>query len=218
MEPQDWLRNYYQTYLERDVRDLVKVDDLETLRRFTALCAGRCGQLLNFSSLSADCGITHTTARRWLSVLEASFVVAILRPHFRNFRKRLVKTPKLYFLDTGLLCYLLRVRDPEELSLHAARGPIFECFVVAELYKRALHAGHDPDLYFWRDSTGHEVDVLIEHGATQTPLEIKSGQTGASDFFKGLNYWRKLADDTAKGAALTYGGDQSYKRSGTTVY
>jgi len=216
--PKDWLRNYYQTYLERDVRDLVKVGDLETFRRFTALCAGRCSQLLNLSSLAADCGVTHTTARRWLSVLEASFIIVLLRPHFRNFRKRLVKTPKLYFLDAGLLCYLLRIRDPEELILHAARGPVFECFVVAELYKRALHAGHDPDLYFWRDSTGHEVDVLIEHGATQTPLEIKSGQTVASDFFRGLNYWNKLADDTAKGSALIYGGDQSYNRSGTTVY
>ena len=218
LEPQDWLRNYYQTYLERDVRDLVKVGDLEAFRRFTALCAGRCGQLLNLNSLAADCGITHTTARRWLSVLEASFLVILLRPHFRNFRKRLVKTPKLYFLDAGLLCYLLRIRDPEELSLHGARGSVFECFVVAELYKRALHAGREPDLYFWRDSTGHEVDVLVERGTAQTPLEIKSGQTVAADFFKGLDYWRKLANEDEQAAALIYGGDQSYVRRGTAVY
>ena len=218
LEPQDWLRNYYQTYLERDVRDLVKVGDLEAFRRFMALCAGRCGQLLNLNSLAADCGITHTTARRWLSVLEASFLVILLRPHFRNFKKRLVKTPKLYFLDAGLLCYLLRIREPEELSLHGARGSVFECFVVAELYKRALHAGREPDLYFWRDSTGHEVDVLVERDSAQTPLEIKSGQTVAADFFKGLDYWRKLANENEQAAALIYGGDQSYVRRGTAVY
>ena len=126
LPPQDWLRNYYQTYLERDVRDILDVGDLEAFGRFVRLCAGRTGQLLNLSSLGADAGISHKTARRWLSVLEASFQVALLRPHFRNFGKRLVKTPKLYFLDTGMLCYLLRVRSPEDLRTHPSRGAIFE--------------------------------------------------------------------------------------------
>ncbi len=218
LTPQDWLGHYLQTYLERDVRDLVNVGDLETFRRFVELCAGRTGQLLNRSALAADAGITHTTARRWLSVLEASFIVLLLRPHHRNFNKRVIKSPKLYFLDTGLLCYLLRIRSPEQLVVHAARGAIFECFVIAELYKRALHAGRPPDLYFWRDATGHEVDLLVDHGDHQVPVEIKSGQTVAPDFFKGLDYWRTLATDPTGPAALIYGGDRSYHRRGVAVY
>jgi len=170
---QDWLRNYYQTYLERDVRDILNVGDLESFRRFVGLCAGRNGQLLNLSSLASDCGITHTTARRWLSVLEASFLVALLRPHHRNYSKRLIKSPKLYFLDTGLLCYLLRIRDPGDLLVHSSRGAIFESFVVAEFLKRAYHNGKDPDIFFWRDAAGHEVDVIIDLGKKVIPLEIK---------------------------------------------
>ena len=128
---------------------------------------------MNFSNLASDCGIAHTTARRWLSVLEASFLVVLLRPHCRNFRKRLVKTPKLYFLDTGLLCYLLRIREPDELAFHAARGAIFETFVLSELYKRAFNAGQDSDCFFWRDSAGHEVDIII--GKILPELKSKAG-------------------------------------------
>jgi len=218
LKPQAWLQNYFRTYLERDVRELVNVGDLESFRRFVELCAGRNGQLLNYSALAADCGITHTTARRWLSVLEASFIILLLRPHFRNFNKRLTKSPKLYFFDTGLLCYLLRIRSAEQLLLHAARGAIFESFVVSELYKRALHAGEEPDLYFWRDATGHEVDLLIDHGDHQVPVEIKSGQTVAADFFKGIDHWRSLAGSPEAPAALIYAGDQSYRRRGVVVY
>ena len=219
LDPQDWLKNYYQTYLERDVREIINVGDLETFRRFTALCAGRTGQLLNFSSLASDCGITHTTARRWLSVLEAGFLVVLLRPHYRNFRKRLVKTPKLYFLDTGLLCYLLRIREPGELAFHAARGAIFETFVVSELYKRAFNAGQDPDCFFWRDSAGHEVDIIIDLGSTLVSIEIKSGTTISKDFFKGLNYWQNLTGTKVKSrAALIYGGDNSVIRNKIHVY
>lgn len=218
LAPREWLRNYAQTYLERDVRDLVNVGDLEAFQRFMGLCAGRTGQLLNLSGLAADCGISHTTARRWLSVLEASFIVLRLQPHFRNFSKRLVKSPKLYFLDTGLLCHLLRIREPADLALHAARGAIFESFVVSELHKRALHAGREPDLYFWRDSAGNEVDLILDRGVRLIPVEIKSGKTIARDFFKGLHYWRKLAGSEDGPAALVYGGDRSYRRSGSCVY
>ena len=133
LDPQDWLRNYYQAYVEKDVRDILNVGDLETFGRFVRLCAGRSSQLLNLSSLAGDAGISHTTARRWLSVLEASFLVFLLRPHHRNFNKRLVKSPKLYFLDSGLLCYLLRIRSPDDLRIHAARGAVFESWVVSEL-------------------------------------------------------------------------------------
>ena len=218
LSPQEWLKNYTQTYLERDVRDIVNVGDLEAFRRFMALCAGRVGQLLNLSSLAADCGITHTTARRWLSVLETSFIVILLRPHYQNFNKRMVKAPKLYFLDTGLLCYLLRIRKPEELRMHSARGAIFESFVISELYKKALHIGQDPDFYFWRDSAGHEVDVIIDKGLELIPLEIKSGRTVAKDFFKGLDYWKRISGKGDASAALLYAGDQSFQRKGVSVY
>jgi uncharacterized protein len=217
LEPQNWLANYYQTYLERDVRDLLHVGDIETFGRFVRLCAGRCGQLLNLSSLAADAGISHTTARRWLSMLEASFIVFLLRPHHRNFNKRLVKSPKLYFIDTGLLCYLLRIHNPDELAVHASRGSIFEAWAISELLKSFHHSGQVPDIYFWRDSTGHEVDILIDRGTKQVPIEVKSGQTIGSDFFKEINYWRSLAGQSAGPAALIYGGESSYMRQGTMV-
>ncbi len=217
LRPQTWLANYYQTYLERDVRDLLNVGDIETFGRFIRLCAGRSGQLLNHSSLAADAGISHTTARRWLSILEASFVVYLLRPHHRNFNKRLVKSPKLYFLDTGLLCYLLRIRRADELGAHAARGAIFETWVVSEMLKNYYNRGLEADIYFWRDSSGHEIDLLIDQGATQTPIEIKSSQTIASDFFKNLDYWRNLAGQRDGPAGLVYGGDTSSKRRGVSV-
>lgn len=218
LDPGRWLRDYFQTYVERDVRRIVGVGDLEAFDRFVRLCAGRNGQLLNLSSLGNDCGIAHTTAKRWLSVLEASFLVLLLRPHHRSFNKRLVKSPKLYFLDTGLLCYLLRIRSPEDLRLHASRGAVFESYVVSELLKSYLHRGEEPDLYFWRDATGHEIDVLIDHGRRQVPIEIKSGETIAADFFRGLELWRKLVDDPEAPAALIYGGTRTYRRRGTTVY
>ncbi|HKH49553.1 MAG TPA: ATP-binding protein [Thermoanaerobaculia bacterium] len=218
LDPQMWYSGYYQTYIERDVREVVNVGDLEAFGRFVRLCAGRNGQLLNLTSLANDCGITHTTASRWISILEASFLVRLLRPYHANFGKRLIKSPKLYFLDTGLLCYLLRIQFPEDLRLHGSRGPIFESFVLSELFKNFLHQGREPDLYFWRDSTGHEIDALIDQGRERVAIEIKSAQTVAQDFFAGLDYWRKLVGDPDAPAALVYGGDRSYRRSGVSVY
>lgn len=218
LPPHDWLRNYYQTYIERDVRSVINVGDIEAFGRFVRLCAGRCGQLLNLSSLGADCGVSHATAQRWLSVLESSFIVYLLRPHFRNFSKRLVKSPKLYFLDTGLLCYLLRIREPRDLRDHALRGAIFECFAVGEVLKSSIHAGREPDVYFWRDSAGHEVDMVLDRGETLIPVEVKSGQTVGSDFFKGLDFWRGLPGQEAAPAALVYGGGKSMSRNRVAVY
>jgi predicted AAA+ superfamily ATPase len=218
LAPMAWLNNYVQTYLERDVREIVNVGDLETFGRFLRLCAGRSGQLLNLSTLGADCGVTHTTVSRWLSVLEASFLVMLLRPHHRSFNKRLVKSPKLYFLDPGLLCYLLRIRSAEELRLHAARGAVFETCVIAEMFKDAYHRGVEPDLYFWRDSAGHEVDLVLDHGGELVAVEIKSAETIASDFFNGLRYWRTLPDQGKAPAALVHGGSDSYIRGGFAVY
>ncbi|KPJ60247.1 MAG: AAA family ATPase [Latescibacteria bacterium DG_63] len=218
LSPRDWLASYYQTYLERDVRNVLNVGNIEAFGRFVRLCAGRCGQLLNLSGLATDCGISHTTAKRWLSVLEASFIITLLRPHHRNFGKRLTKSPKLYFLDTGLLCYLLQVQSPEELYHRAERGAIFESFVVSELYKNFSHRGEQPPLYFWRDAAGHEVNVIIEMGSKLIPVETKSAQTVASDFFDNLTYWRKVSGDETTRATLIYGGDRSFKRSGVLVY
>jgi predicted AAA+ superfamily ATPase len=218
LDPQDWLANYYQTYLERDVRDLLNVGDAETFGRFLRLCAGRCGQLLNLSSLATDCGISHTTARRWLSILEASFIVVLLRPHHQNFSKRMIKSPKLYFLDTGLLCYLLRIRSAEDLRIHAARGPVFEAWAISELLKGYYHRGKEPDVFFWRDSAGHEIDALIDQGKELVPVEIKSGETIADDFLKGIDYWRTLPGQQDAPAGLVYGGGSSFMRRGVAVY
>jgi predicted AAA+ superfamily ATPase len=218
LNPGRWLRGYYQTYVERDVREIVNVGNIETFGRFIRLCAGRTGELLNLTSLSADCGITHTTARRWLAILEASFLITILRPYHKNFSKRLIKSPKLYFLDTGLLCYLLRIRSAEDLWFHASRGAIFESFVFAELLKSYHHHGEEPDIFFWRDSARREIDFVLDHGKVPVPVEVKSGQTLAGDAFKGLHFWRQLVGDPDAPAALVYGGERLYCRHGIMVY
>jgi len=217
LEPSDWLRNYYQAYVERDVRDLLNVGDLETFGRFVRLCAGRCGQLLNVSALAADCGVAHTTARRWLSTLEASYIVMLLRPFHRNFRKRLVKSPKLHFLDSGLLCYLLRIRTSDDLRLHAARGAVFESWAVSEVVKNFAHRGRDSDVAFWRDSAGHEVDLIVEAQPTPAAVEMKSGETFQSDFLDGLKFWRGLTGRPDAPASVVYGGGESYMREGMAV-
>ena len=217
LEPQEWLRDYYQTYIQKDVREILNVGDLEAFGRFLRLCAGRCGQLLNLSSLGADAGVTHTTAKRWLSVLEASFLVYLLRPHRASFGKRLVKSPKLYFLDSGLLCYLLRVRGPEDLRIHASRGAVFESWVVSEAVKNFVHRGLEPDVYFWRDSADHEIDLVIDRGRQIVPVEARSGETFAADFLDGIKYWRRLTGRSDQPAALVYGGEDSHTTEGTAV-
>ncbi len=212
----EWAALYFQTYLQRDVRSLAQVGDLEAFRLFVLLCAGRVGQLLNLSGLGNDCGISHQTARRWLAMLEASFVVFRLQPHHENFNKRLTKSPKLYFFDTGLLCYLLQIRSAEELARHAMRGAVFENFVIAELAKTCHHGGAEPQLAFWRDHRGNEVDLVIRTGAGAVPVELKSGTTVATSFFKGLNYWAKIVPAPQPGI-LVYGGETSYRRQGVDV-
>jgi uncharacterized protein len=207
LSPADWLGAYVATYLERDVRQLLSVRDLSSFQRFLRLCAGRVGQLLNLSSLAMDCGITHNTASAWISVLEASHLVFLLRPHHQNFSKRLVKTPKLYFCDTGLAAWLLGIREPGQMAFHAQRGSLFENLVVTEFLKGQLHAGLQPDLHFWRDSRGLEVDLLIGGGGGPHPVEIKSGQTLAPDFFRSLLAWTRLAGRTEDPSWLVYGGE-----------
>jgi len=206
LDPRAWLDGYVRTYVERDVRSLTNVGDLETFTRFLALCAGRTGQLLNASSLGADAGVSHATARRWISVLQASYVVELLRPHHASFSKRMVKSPKLYFVDSGLLSYLLGIRSAGDLAVHPLRGAVFECFVVSELRKHFLHRGERPPLWFWRDTAGHEVDVIVDLGTRRIPVEAKSGETVAPDAYRGLDFYAGLAREV--GGILVYGGDE----------
>ena len=218
LAPEQWFGNYVMSYLERDVRQIVAVQNLSLFQRFLKLCAARCGQLLNMSSLAADCGVSHKTAAAWLSVLEAGYIVFLLQPHHRNFGKRLVKTPKLYFHDVGLAAHLMGIRDAAHLSIHSARGALFETFVIGELLKRRFNQGLASNLYFWRSNTGDEVDVLIEEGEKLMPVEIKSGQTFGADFLTGLNKWSGQAGEAALPAQLVYGGDESMVRGGVSVH
>ncbi|MFP3941193.1 MAG: ATP-binding protein [Thermoanaerobaculia bacterium] len=210
LEPTTWFDGYVRTYLERDVRTLTNVGSLETFSRFLALCAGRSGQLLNASGLASDAGVSHATARRWISILQASYVLDLLPPHHENFSKRLIKSPKLHFLDTGLLCYLLGLRRSEDLSVHPLRGPIFETFVVGELRKCFLHRGERPRLYFWRDSAGREVDALLDFGTRRVPVEAKTGETVLREAFRGLDHYLSLSGDET--GVLVYGGPESFPR------
>lgn len=217
LEPGTWYPGYVATYLERDVRQLLNVRDLSDFQRFVRLCAARSGQLLNLSSLANDCGITHNTAKAWISILEASYILFLLQPHHRNFNKRLVKTPKLYFYDTGLAAWLQGIQDSTQMSLHPMRGALFETWVVVELLKQRFNNGQQTNMYFWRDNTGNEIDLLIEQGQKLIPIEIKSGQTVAADFFSGLRKWSRLAGDEAGRAALIYGGEERQGREDVDV-
>ena len=215
--PEVWLPDYVQTYIERDVRSLSNIGDLEAFDRFLALCAGRAAQLLNYSGLASDCGISVDTARRWISVLKTSFIVFLLPPHHRNFNKRVVKSPKLYFYDTGLLCQLLGIREAAQIVSHPLRGAIFENHVVAEVAKAYLHHRRTPPLFFWRDRTGHEVDLLIEEADLLYPVEIKSGNTMSPDMLDGLLWWTRLAGSPPDAGTLVYGGDDAFTRNNIPV-
>ena len=217
LEPSDWYPDYIQTYLERDVRLIKNINDLTAFHRFLKLCAGRTSGLLNLSSLAQDAGITHNTARSWIGILEASYIVFLLQPHHQNFRKRLVRTPKLYFYDTGSACALLGIETLEQLDTHPMRGNLFETFVVSELLKRRLNRGMPPNLSFWRDKTGHEIDCLVQHGAEIIPIEIQSGKTVNEDSFKNLHYWDQLARKNQRSSYLIFGGDQNQSRGSLSV-
>jgi predicted AAA+ superfamily ATPase len=208
LSPGDWFAGYVTTYVERDLRRLISVRDLSAFQRFVKMCAARTGQLLNLSALAADSGISHNTASAWISVLEASYLVHLLRPHYRNFNKRLVKMPKLYFCDAGLAAWLAGIRRMEDLVFHPLRGAIFETLVVGEFLKRCWHDGMPSNLYFWRDSKGLEIDLLLEQGDVLTPVEIKSGETIASDYLDNLKKWAALSGNSEQQSWLIYAGEQ----------
>ncbi|BAP89366.1 ATPase (AAA+ superfamily)-like protein [Burkholderiales bacterium GJ-E10] len=215
----DWFPNYVATYVERDVRQLLGVQDLSRFQRFLRLCAGRTGQLLNLSNLASETGITHSTARAWLSVLEASYIVFLLPPYHRNFGKRLVKTPKLYFVDTGLACWLLGIRSATQLATHPLRGALFETMIVGEFLKARAHAGQPADLYFWRDNGGNEADLLFEQADGLQTVEIKSGATVTPDYIQSGRKSGRFAGAEACLPWLIHGGTDAdnYLRSGVDV-
>jgi predicted AAA+ superfamily ATPase len=213
----DWCPNYIRTYIERDVRQLKNLPDLLRFERFLALLAGRCGQELNMNALSVEAGIDLKTVQSWIGILESSFIIFLLKPHFQNFNKTVVKRPKLYFYDTSLVCSLLRITSHSHLVNHPLRGSIFECMLMSEFVKERTNAGRPVDLYYWRDKTGHEIDLIIDRGGKLLPVEIKSGKTVTTEFFRNLDYWNKLSG--VKKSVLLYGGDMKQKRgSGVEVW
>ena len=211
IDPPDFYPNYIQTYLERDVRSLQNIHDLNLFVRFLGLCAGRVGQLLDYTSLANDCGISYNTVKAWISVLEASYILFLLQPHHSNFSKRLVKRPKLYFYDTGLCCSLLRIENLSQISNHYLKGSLFENLILSELLKRRYNQGKASNIYFWRDHRGMEVDLIIEHAKGLTPVEIKSGKTWNRDFFLNLEKWNHYSGNSPENAHVIYGGDESVK-------
>ncbi len=199
--------SYVKTYLERDVRDLLKINDLLQFQTFLRLCAGRIGSLFNASDLSTETGVSSTTIKSWLSVLQASYVIMLLPPYYENSRKRLIKTPKLYFNDTGLACYLLGIETEQQLARDKMRGHLFENFIIAEALKYRYNSGKDNNLFFYRDSNGNEVDLLIKNGTEFRALEIKSSQTYHPDFQKGLRSINSFMGDRIKDRTIVYAGD-----------
>lgn len=209
IKPRDLYSNYVSTYLERDLRSLKNIQDLHVFHTFLKLCAHRNGQLINLSSLATDCGITHNTAKSWLSVLETSFIIFFLRPYYKNYNKRLVKMPKMYFWDTGLASYLADIEDQKHLCYHPLRGVLFESLIIAEFFKKKYNIGEIPQLYFWRDKNGHEIDCIIDRGDRGAlSIEMKSGKTIAPDFFDQLKHFQRLTKAGSQDSYVIYAGDQ----------
>ena len=210
IDPTDFYPNYIQTYIERDVRLLRQIINLSQFVRFLKLCAARVGQLLNVNSLAIECGITVPTVNAWLSVLETGNILFFLKPYYKNFNKRLIKSPKLYFYDTGLVASLLGLENAMQLSTHYLRGELFENMVVVEYIKRKFAQGREPQIYFWRDSNQNEVDLLIESGGALHAVEIKSGATLNNSYFKGLHIFQQIAGIDTNNLSVIYGGDSDY--------
>lgn len=213
----EWYQNYIKTYIEKDVRFLLNIIDLNLFQRFVKLCAGRVGQILNLSSIANDCGISHNTAQAWISILEASYIVFLLYPYHKNFNKRIIKMPKLYFYDTGLALSLINLKNAEQLDIGPFKGGMFESFVISEILKKEYNKGNTPNIYFWRDKTGNEIDCLYEMDDKIRAIEIKSSKTIHGDFFKNLKYFQKISNDDMK-LTLIYGGDQDEKRTYADVF
>jgi len=218
LRPSDWLSSYVATYLERDVRSLSNIGDLVTFQRFAQLCAGRISQLLNLSGLAGDCGVSSPTAKSWASVLEASFIAFRLPSYHGNVSKRLIKMPKLHFYDTGLACWLMGIRDAAQLDIHPLRGAIFEGWVVSEIVKQRFNRGEANGVYFFRDKSGLESDVLVQGRKGLKLVEVKAGQTITSDWAANAHKIMEMFAKTkqAASAVVVYGGAERQERKGVT--
>lgn len=212
INPADWYADYIRTYVERDVRQLKNISNLSLFTKFLRLCAGRTGQILNLTALSNDCGIDQKTAAAWLSVLQSSYIIYLLKPYYNNFNKRIIKAPKLYFYDTGVACSLLGISQAMQIAAHVTKGPLFENMIVSELLKERFNTGATDNLYYWRDKTGNEIDILLDKAGKLTIIELKAGETISPDFFRGLKYFSSLNNKTVQ-KLLVYGGNEEQKRS-----
>jgi len=208
-----WIENYILTYVERDVRKMVNIGDLRSFENFMSVLATRTGQLLNCSSIANAIGVSVPTIKRWISVLEASGIIFLLSPYYRNFGKRIVKSPKLYFIDTGIICSLLRIHAIKDLKTHPLYGSVFENFIISNFFKRISHIAEVPKLYFWRDQTGNEIDLLIDLGSKILPVEIKSSRTYNSDFKKNIVKWMELPGNNQKLGLVIYDGTRAFGRT-----
>jgi uncharacterized protein len=217
IEPTDFYPSYISTYVERDVRQIIKVVDLRQFRQFLTICAGRVGQLVNFAEIGNVLGIDAKTIKSWLGILEASFIIYLLPPYYRNFDKRVVKSPKLYFYDTGLACSLLGIQTERQLDAHFAKGALFENMIIVEYLKHVLNMGQKANFYFWQDSNAREIDLLIEHNNVLNALEIKSSKTISPSFFKNLYVFKDLAASENVALYVIYGGDKPQLRSDMTI-
>lgn len=213
VDPIIFAESYIRTYVERDVRDILQITSLLDFQKFMRLCAARIGQLLDLSDLAKDAGISLPTVKSWLSVLEASYIIFLLQPHHTNFNKRLVKMPKLYFYDTSLACSLLRLTSADDVYDHYLRGGLFESLVISDFMKKRYHQGLPPNSYFWRDKSGHEIDLLLEEGGKLSPIEIKSSATIQKEMFASLQKWCELAGSAATTGLIIYGGMEEQKRA-----
>ena len=215
--PSDFYPSYIQTYVDRDVRMIKNIGDINAFIQFTQLCAGRIGQPLNNASLANDAGISPNTAKSWLSILESSYILYRLQPYHRNFNKRLIKSPKLYFYDTGVACSLLGIREQEQVNLHYMKGSLFENLILNEFIKRSFNRGENRQPYYWQDNHGKEIDCLLVNGEKVTAVEIKSGKTMSTSYFENLKYWRSLAALPESQEYVVYGGDQSMQAGAGTL-
>ena len=218
LDARKWIENYILTYIERDIRSLVNVDNLKLFEDFLKICASMSGQLINYTSISNSIGVSQPTVKKWLSLLETSGILFVLPPHYKNFKKRIVKTPKLYFTDTGVLSFLLSIRNPDELISHPLWGNIFETFIISELYKRVHHTGEKPPFYFWRDKTGNEIDLIVDIGSKLLPIEIKASKTYSPELKTNIFSWLNLKNNTSEKGFVIYRGEEVIgKRSAVSV-
>ncbi len=214
INPTDFYPHYIASYVERDVRQIKNLENLNSFITFLKLCAGRIGQIVNFQSLASDAGISHNTVKSWLSILEASYIAYLFRPYYKNFNKRLIKSPKLFFYDTGLACSLLNIENSDQLKTHYLKGGLFENYVINEFLKIRFNAGKNSNLYFWQNSQKKEIDILVEKGSLLLPFEVKSSKTRLPGLLDNLQYWKRLHDlEDSSILNLIYGGDEDVKTS-----